>query len=424
MEITLILLFLLLSALFSGTEIAFISASKLGVELKRSKGSQQGKVLARFYDKPASFLSTMLVGNNIALVIFTMLMTRPLDEFFQSTFGLSPDSLVLLLISTILITIIILLFGEFLPKTLFRLFSNEILYVLAFPLELLRIILYIPAWLMTKLSNIILRLFLRTKVDKVESVITRLDLENFIKDKQIIDSEEEIDHSLFGKALNLKTIKVRDCMIPRPEIVNIDLNASVDDLKQVLIETNLSRIIVTKDEIDNIRGYVHHLHLLNRPKFIRDIVLKIPFVPEAMRIPDLMQKFIKERLNIACVVDEFGGIAGIITMEDILEEIFGEIEDEHDQEEYVETQISDEEYIFSGRLEVDYLNDKYEHLNFPEGEYATLSGYLVMTTETIPAQGAAIELNGFRFILELVSDTKIETIRVIKLPAQHEEMDQ
>ncbi len=424
MEIALILLFLLLSALFSGTEIAFISASKLGVELKRSKGSRQGKVLARFYDKPASFLSTMLVGNNIALVVFTMLMTKPLEIFFSAYFGFEADGILLLLINTLLITVIILLFGEFLPKTLFRLFSNEVLYWFAYPLEFLRIILFAPAWVMTKLSNIILRVFLRTKVDKVESVITTLDLENFIKDKQIIDSEEEIDTSLFGKALNLKSVKVRDCMVPRTEIENVDINASVDDLKQIIVESHLSRIIVTKDEIDNVIGYVHHQQLLKKPKTIKEIVLKIPYIPEAMRVRDLMYKFIKEQLNIACVVDEFGGIAGIITMEDILEEIFGEIEDEHDQEEYVETQISEEEYIFSGRLEVDYLNDKYDGLNFPEGEYSTLSGYLVMTTETIPAQGAEIELGGFRFILELVSDTKIETIRVIKLPEIDEETDQ
>ncbi len=423
MEITLILLFLLLSALFSGTEIAFISASKLAVELKRSKGSRQGKVLARFYDKPASFLSTMLVGNNIALVIFTILMTKPLEGFFTS-FGFQGDSLILLLINTLLITIIILLFGEFLPKTLFRLFSNEVLYWLAYPLELFRIILFVPAWIMTKLSNVILRVFLRTKIDKVENVITRLDLENFIKDKQIIDSEEEIDTSLFGKALNLKSVRVRECMVPRTEIKNVDLNASVDDLKQIIIESHLSRIIVTKDDIDNVRGYVHHQQLLSMPKTIKEIVLEIPFVPEAMRVRDLMYKFIKEQLNVACVVDEFGGIAGIITMEDILEEIFGEIEDEHDQEEYVETQVGENEYIFSGRLEIDYLNDKYENLSFPEGEYSTLSGYLVMTTETIPAQGAEIELDEFKFILELVSDTKIETIRVIKLPKTDEEVDQ
>lgn len=423
MGITLILLFLLLSALFSGTEIAFISASKLAVELKRSKGSRQGKVLARFYDKPASFLSTMLVGNNIALVIFTILMTRPLDYCFESL-GFEEGSFVLLMINTLLITVIVLIFGEFLPKTLFRLFANEVLYWLAYPLELLRIILYIPAWIMTKLSNIILRVFLRTKVDKVESVITRLDLENFIKDKQIIDSEEEIDTSLFGKALNLKSVKVKDCMVPRTEIENIDIHASVDDLKQVIIESHLSRIIVTQDDIDNVKGYVHHQQLLSRPTTIKEIVLEIPFVPEAMRVRDLMYKFIKEQLNIACVVDEFGGIAGIITMEDILEEIFGEIEDEHDQEEYVETQVSEEEYIFSGRLEIDYLNNKYANLNFPDGEYSTLSGYLVMTTETIPAQGAEIELDGIKFILELVSDTKIETIRVIKLPASNEEMAQ
>lgn len=411
------------SALFSGTEIAFISASKLAVELKRNKGTLKGKVLAGFYDKPASFLSSLLVGNNISLVVFTILMTGPLELFFINNMSFHEDSILLLLINTLIVTVIVLIFGEFLPKTIFRLFSNEVLFLLAYPLELIRIILFLPAWLMTSLSNVILRVFLRTKIDRVENVITRLDLENFIKDKQVIDSDDEIDTSLFGKALNLKSVRVKDCMVPRTEIENIDINASVDELKQVIIESHLSRIIVTEDEIDNVLGYVHHQQLLGLPKTIHEIVMKIPFVPEAMRVRDLMYKFIKEELNIACVVDEFGGIAGIITMEDILEEIFGEIEDEHDQEEYVETQITETEYIFSGRLEIDYLNDKYENLDFPEGDYSTLSGYVVTTTEAIPAQGAEIEQDGFRFIFELVSDTKIETIRVIKLPETNEEMD-
>jgi CBS domain containing-hemolysin-like protein len=424
MTLSLILIFLLLSALFSGTEIAFISASKIAVELKRNKGSQQGKVLARFYDKPASFLSTMLVGNNIALVIFTILMTTPLKDFFTTYFGFHVDSLLLLLINTLIITVVILLFGEFLPKTLFRLYSNEVLYWFAYPLELLRIILFLPAWLMTSLSNFILRVFLRTRVDKMENVITRLDLENFIKDTQIIDSEDEIDHSLFGKALNLKSIRVRDCMVPRTEIENVDINASVEELKQIIIESNLSRIIVTVDDIDNVCGYVHHQQLLSKPKTIKEIVLKIPFIPEAMPVRDLMYKFIREHLSIACIVDEFGGIAGIITMEDILEEIFGEIEDEHDQEEYVDTQISENEWIFSGRLEIIYLNDKYEELEFPEGEYSTLSGYLVTASEAIPKQGIEMELDGFKFVLELVSNTKIETVRVIKITETDEKMDQ
>jgi len=422
MLLTFILLSLLLSALFSGTEIAFISASKLQVELKRSKSSRKGAILAKFYDKPADFLSTMLVGNNIALVVFTALMTIPLNHFFIEYFHID-NAFLLLLINTGIITIIILIFGEFLPKTFFRLFSSELLYFLTYPLLLLRILLFIPAWIMTKFSNFFLRYIMQTPVAEVNNVITRLDLENFVKEAQT-DSEDEIDTNLFEKALHLKKVKVKECMVPRTEIENIDINESIEDLIQHFTETNLSKIIVIKDDIDNVLGYVHHQQMLKEPNSIAQIVMEIPFVPEAMRVRDLMNEFIKEQMSIACVVDEFGGVSGLITLEDILEEIFGEIEDEHDQEEYVETQISENEYIFSGRLEIDYLNEKYENLKFPEGEYTTLSGYLVMTTETIPEQGAEIELEGYKFQLELVSDTKIETIRVIKMQTTNEEMDQ
>lgn len=416
-----IVLFLLLSALFSGTEIAFISASKLEVELKKMSGSRRGSILAGFYENPSDFLSSMLVGNNIALVLFTMLMGKLLEPSIESAFGSNGG--VVLLISTIIITIIVLIFGEFLPKTMFRLFSNPILYALAYPLLGIKWFLAAPSWLMTRLSNLLLRLFFKTPVGGSENVITRLDLENFIKGTRLQDNEEEIDTDLFGKALHLRTVKVRDCMVPRTEIIEIDVTDTLDSLKQIISETKLSRILVTENEIDNVLGYIHHQQLFTSPKSIKKMIMDIPFIPEAMRVRDLMDKFIKDRINIACVVDEYGGVSGVITLEDILEEIFGEIEDEHDEEDYIETQIGENEFLLAGRLEVDYLNDKYEALKFPEGDYATLSGYLVMTAQTIPEQGAEIILDGYKFILELVSDTKIETVRVIKLQSNNEEMD-
>ena len=418
-----IIFFLILSALFSGTEIAFISASKLRIELKRQKGSKSGIILSRFYKKPASFLATMLVGNNISLVVFTSLMTIPLEAFFASYFNIEGGNLLLLLINTILITIIVLIFGEFLPKTIFRLFADDILYFLAYPLRFLQFFLAIPAWLMTKLSNSLLRVLFKMPVEKVENVITRLDLENFIRDTQTTSEEEKIDTGLFERALHLKQVKVRECMVPRPEIESIDIKSSVEQLKKVFLEKNHSRLIVTDGDIDNVLGYVHHQKLLKDPSTIKQIKMDIPIVPEVMNVRHLMNVFIKTRINIAWVVDEFGGTAGIITLEDILEEIFGEIEDEHDQEEYIEEIISTNEYRFSGRLEIDYLNEKYENLNFPEGDYHTLSGYLVMTNETIPKQGAELKLDGYKFVLDVVSDTKIEIIRVFKLPDDNEEKD-
>lgn len=416
MLIALIIIFLLFSALFSGTEIAFISASKLRIELLKKKKARRATILAGFYDKPADFLGTMLVGNNIALVVFTYLMTQLLGEFIPLP---SLSEAVRLFIYTVFMTIIVLIFGEFLPKTLFRLYANNILYFLAYPLQFLRFLLTIPAWLMISISNFLLKIIFKTPVEDAENVFTRRDLENFIKSSHAEDAEE-IDKGLFEKALHLKEVRIRDCMVPRPEIEHIDVSASLEDLEQLLIDTNLSRILVINDDIDEVLGYVHHQQLLETPKSIKKIILDIPFVPEVMKARELMNMLIKRRLNIACVVDEFGGTAGIITLEDILEEIFGEIADEHDQEEYVETQISENEYRFSGRLEISYLNEKYELVDFPEDEYSTLSGYLVMTTQTIPEQGAEIVLNGYKFILELVSDTKIETVRVLKLPKEED----
>lgn len=421
-----IIIFLLLSALFSGTEIAFVSASKLRIELKRKKGNRRGNILSRFYDRPAEFLATMLVGNNIALVIFTTLITAPLTIILSKYFGVSGETPLVLLINTLIVTIIILIFGEFLPKTLFRLFADEILYFLALPIRALQFLLAIPAWLMTKLSNFLLVVVFKTPIEHTANIITRLDLEQFIRDTRMeseSDEDIEIDTELFENALHLKKIKVRECMIPRKEIEAIDVTATLEELRKVFVDSYHSRIIVTQDgDIDKVLGYVHHQQLLNDPKRLRDIVIDIPIVPEVMRARDLMNLLIKKRINIACVVDEFGGTSGIITLEDILEEIFGEIEDEHDQEEYVEDQISEEEFLFSGRLEIDYLNEKYEALSFPEGDYHTLSGYIVMTNGNIPEQGDVIELDDYQFQLELVSDTKIELIRVIKLKADDEEV--
>jgi len=416
MTFTLILFFLLLSALFSGSEIAFVSANKLRIELKKNKGSRRGAILAHFYEKPADFLGTMLVGNNIALVIFTTMLSKVLEPVFQQYLGIE-NALLMLLITTVFITIIVLIFGEFLPKTLFRLFADDVLYFLAYPLRIFQWLLWLASWVMIRCSNLFLKVFFKSEVSQVENALTRVDLGDFIQ-SSITEENDDIDTDLFHNVLQLREVKVKECMIPRREIEDIDVNDSIEDLEQLFRETKLSRLIVTEDDIDNVLGYVHHAQMLKNPKNIRRLILSIPFVPETMRAQVLMNRFIKTGTTIACVVDEYGGVAGIITLEDILEEIFGEIEDEHDQEEYIETQVSDTEFIFSGRLEIDYLNEKYEVLNFPEGEYETLSGYLVTTTETIPEQNAEILLEGYKFILELVSDTKIETIRVVKLEGE------
>jgi len=308
----------------------------------KNKKSRRGSILARFYEKPSEFLGTMLVGNNIALVIFTILMTKLIKPSLIPIVG--SDGATTLLCVTLIITVVVLLFGEFLPKTLFRLFSNEMLMSLAYPLRFFKWLLAIPTWIMTVLSDGLLKYILRQPTDQVESALTRVDLEHFINDK--ISEEEDIDKEILTNALNLRETKVRDCMIPRTEIVHMEKGAEIDEVLATFRESRLSRVIVTEGGIEN---------------------------------------------------------------------AFGEIEDEHDIEDNIEHVISEDEYVFSGRLEIDYLNEKYETLNIPEGEYHTLSGYIVMTSGSIPEANAKIQMDGFDFILEEVSDTKIEVVRVIKL---------
>ncbi|MEM1326738.1 MAG: hemolysin family protein [Bacteroidota bacterium] len=404
-----IIVFLLLSALFSGTEIAFVSASKLQVELKKNKGGRRGRLFAHFFDKPSRFLSTMLVGNNIALVLFSLLATKLLEQVVPVE-----GELFELFIYTIITTIVVLIFGEFLPKTFFRLFPNSILFNLTYPLRLIEFILIPISWVMVQLSNLIIKLFVKTADEPVQQMFTRTDLENFIKKSSTGDEEDDIDTELFEKALHLRDIKLKECIVPRNEIEYIDVSASIEELATKIEETKLSRILVIQDnDIDDVLGYVHHQKLLTEPHSIRAITTEMPIVPDTMSAQLLMNQFIKRRLSLACVVDEYGGTAGIVALEDILEELFGEIEDEHDQtDEYLEDQVSDNEFLLSGRLEVDYLNEKYEQLNFPEGDYHTLSGYIVMTKEMIPEEGEEFQLENYHFSLENVSNTKIEIVRV------------
>jgi CBS domain containing-hemolysin-like protein len=417
--VVLIIIFLFLSAFFSGSEIAFISANKLGVEVLKGKGSRKGNILASFYDNQRKFISTMLVGNNIALVIFTTLFELALRPLLVPYVG---DSIMLLLTITVFATIVVLIFGEFMPKTIFRLYANETLLNLTYPLRFFQWLLTFPTWMMTTASNFLLRTVLKTPPEDADQVLTKIDLEHYINDS--ISEEEDIDKEILNNALNLSKTKVRDCMVPRTEIVHIDKDASIDELIYVFKESRHSRLLVTEGDIENVIGYVHHQQLLINPTVIKRLVLDISFIPEVMNVHTLMLRFITTGVNIACVVDEFGGVAGIITLEDILEEIFGEIEDEHDEEDVLDEQISEDEFLFSGRIEIDYINEKYEHINLPEGDYHTLSGYIVMTSENIPDKNRQVlEMDGYKFIVEEASDTKIETIRVIRQRTAEENSD-
>jgi putative hemolysin len=410
LTILLVILTLILSAFFSGSEIAYLSANKLGVEVLKNKGSKKGQMLTDLYKDPKSFLSTMLVGNNIVLVIYTILfsgLVTPLLELI-----LPNGSFAISFVTTIILTIVILIFGEFLPKTIFRLYSNELIFRLAPALRFSKWILLIPSWILTKTSNFIIRIVFGRVEATDDNNITKLDLEHYIQSN--VNEEKEIDKEILTNALNLNQLKVRDCMIPRNEIVFIDKNDDIQSVKATFVSSKHSRLIVADGEVENVIGYFHHQQLFKNITSIKRNIMDIDFVPDVMNVQDLMHKFIKGGSNIACVVDEFGGTAGIITLEDILEEIFGEIADEHDDEDFTEKVISENEFIFSGRLELGYLNSKYINLDLPEEDYITLSGYIVMTHGSIPEVGDEIQLDNYKFIIISKSDTKIDEVRVIK----------
>ncbi len=407
-----IIIFLLLSAFFSGSEIAFVSSNKLGIEVLKEKGTRKSKIISSLYDRPQKFLGTTLVGNNIALVVFTFLMTKFLAPLFS---GFSADSPLVLFLNTLLITVVILILGEFLPKTFSRIYSTSFLYQAAYPLKFFQWLLSFPTWIMTLLSGFIIKYIFRAPAEKVSPDLTMVDLQHYLED-EISEEDENIDKEILTKAMNLGQLKVRDCMVPRTEIAHVDVSASIDELISEFKLSKHSRIIVVEGDVENVIGYVHHQQLIENPKNLKKMVLMLPYVPEAMNIQLLLNKFIADKTNMACVVDEYGGTAGIITLEDILEEIFGEIEDEHDVEEEEDVQISETEFRFNGRVELDAINEKYENINIPEGDYHTLSGYIVMTSGTIPEQDTEIELDGIKFILERVSEKKIEQIKLVILP--------
>lgn len=412
-----IVISLLLSAFFSGMEIAYVSANKLRLELNARKRTLASRVLAQFNNIPSYFIGAMLIGNNIALVVYGIAMASLMEPLLiQMIPGATATSFLVLLSQTIVSTLLVLLVGEFIPKLIFRINPNGILQAFAFPLGILFIVLSPFVGLVILLSKVILRYGFRTKVAEAKPVFSRLDLEAFVQEQQGGETDPvDINTALFQNALYLIQVKVKECMVPRPEIKALDIEEGMDALKALFIETHLSRIIIYKESIDNILGYVHHHDLLKQPDDIQAIIFPMPVIPETMPATDVLNLFTKENKNIAWVVDEFGGTAGIVTIEDILEEIFGEIEDEHDKEEFVERQLSDNEYIFSGRLEVDYLNETYD-LDFPEGEYETLGGLIVAHHGSIPQLKENIRISHFDFTILFSSETKVDTVKVKILP--------
>lgn len=419
MEFYYILFTLLFIAFFSGIEIAYISANKLKLELLKKQGTLTGKMLNTAISTPSRFLATTLVGVNVALIIFGILMAKLLEPAIAASLPQSiSNEFVVMVIQTLITTLIILFVGEFIPKALFRLNPDGALKLFAFPLIVLYWLLLPVVQLIVAFTHGILRFLFRIDFSDDPIVFSHVDLEHFInqfvKNKE---EEKEISTDILERAIYLREVRAKECMVPRTEIEGIDANSTLEELRDKFVRTRLSRIIVYDDTIDAILGYVHHFDLLKKPAAIREILFPIKVIPESMLAKDILNLFMRDHKSICWVVDEFGGTSGIVTLEDVLEEIFGEIKDEHDTEEFVEKQIYEEEFIFSGRLEIDYLNEKY-NLHIPEGEYETLAGFILSNHENIPEKGQEIFIGNFKFKILSVSETRVETVRLKLLPAE------
>jgi CBS domain containing-hemolysin-like protein len=407
------LLTILLMGFFAGIEMAFYSANRMNIELKKKQGSVSGQILDQFIDHPVHFLGTTLIGFNIFLVFFGLQISNVMRPLWELT-GVKADS-IRIVAEIGLSTFVVLIFAEFIPRAIFRARANTWLVKLAHLIDIFYQMFYPMAAGLIVIAEWLLKYLFNVRVDEKKEVFGRNDLEHlFKKTKETEEENQPLNAELFENALELPKVRIRQCLVPRKEIVGIDVNAPVEELRKLFVETKLTRLIIYENNIDHIAGYVHQLDLFKQPAAIRTVLLPIPAVPESMSATDLISKFTRERKSIAWVVDEFGGTAGIITMEDVLEEIFGEIQDEYDVEEFVEKRIAENEYIFSGRLELDYLNEKYG-FEFPEDESETLSGFIINYHETIPKQKDRIIIADYEFDVMNVSDTRIEMVKMKKL---------
>ena len=403
------------SAFFSGMEIAFISSSKLKIELDNKKGLFSAKILSFFSSKPAWFIAAMLIGNNTALVIYTLYVTDLIEPYLL-TFNFNNN--IVLLIQTLFSTFFILLFAEFLPKAIFRLNPNSTLRIFSLILFVFYVFLWPLTALVVFLSNVILKLFgNHESLNKVSFKKTDLDL--YINElKKDLDEGEEMEHDvkIFHNALSFSEVIARDCMVPRNEIVSLEINDTVEDLKKLFLDSGHSRILIYKDNIDNIIGYVHSLELFKIPISIKSMLIPVSIVPESMSGIKLLEDFIDKKRSVSVVVDEYGGTSGILTMEDIIEEIFGEIDDEHDQEEFIHKELKENVFLFSGRLEIDFINEKYR-LKLPVKEdYETLSGMIVSFAETIPKRRETFKIENYELLVLEVDDTKISKVQLTVEP--------
>ena len=407
-EVVIILVSVLLSAFFSGMEIAFVSANKMHIELEKKKENMLAHVLTRLTQRPSRFITTMLIGNNIALVVYGYFMGDLLVKLYL---GSLENEFAILLIQTFISTLIILITAEFLPKAIFRVYANETLMIFALPSYLFYILLYPVSRFITLISDFFLRVFFNVKEDEVQLAFTKAELGHYI-DEQLESKEDDVDTEIqiFQNALDFHDVKAREAMIPRTEIVAVEVHDSINNLRDLFTETGLSKIMVYSNSLDDIIGYAHFFDLFKKPKNIRSILLPIEIIPESMMIHDVLNDLILKRKSVAIVLDEYGGTSGLITVEDIIEELFGEIEDEHDSIDLIEEKINDREFRFSTRHEVDYLNETYDLELEDNNDYETLGGLIVHHTENIPSTGEIIEIDNYQFTILKESASKIEEV--------------
>ena len=409
---------LVFSAFFSGIEIAFISANRLKLELDKKQGIIPARLIAHVSKKPSEFIGAMLVGNNIALVVYGIFMAILLEPFINQWIN---SAWGVLMIQTIVSTLLVLIAAEFLPKTVFIINPNKTLMFFAVPVAVFFYLIWPVMFVTIRLSELFLKLVLKVEISKEKPAFGKVDLDNYLKEAtSSIDEEQEIENEvqIFQNALEFESIKIRECMVPRTDIVALDSESSVNELLQTFIETGYSKILIYKESIDNIIGYTHSYEIFKNPKKIMNILLPITIIPESMSAHDVLKSFTKEKKGVAVIVDEFGGTSGMVTLEDIVEEIFGEIEDEHDKEEFLENQISETEFHFHARLEIDYLNEKYK-LKLPDSEnYETLAGLVLNVAEHIPAEGEVIKLEALEIKVIRVAENKIEEVQITRIEQQ------
>lgn len=401
---------LILSGFFSGLEIAFLSANRLRIELKSQDGHRWAKILASYMNKPSKFIGTLLVGNNIALVVYGIVMGNVLSlgiEWPAQLAGLE------FLMITLISTLIVLVTAEFLPKALFRINPSGFLATLIYPFQFFYWLLWPIVQFVVGLSRGIFRIFFGEKFKEDNQVFSKVDLNHFISisDGTNERGNEVVDTEVLKNALDFDTVQVRNCMIPRTRVKGLDIKSSIQYLSILFQQTNHSKIIVYRESIDNIIGYVHQIDLFKNPKTIQSILMPIMITNESKNVSELLQEMSNSRKSIALVVDEYGGTAGIVTVEDILEEIFGEIEDEHDNDFRVEKVLDEHNYLFSASLEVDYLNDEYK-LDIPSGDYETLGGFVVAKCEKIPKRGEKFELEGFEIEVVKANQTRLDQVKL------------